>query len=130
MPFANHCGCAFADDDTWRHRVSCRDPRHDRTVGDAQPVNTVDLERTVDDRHIISSHLGGAGKCQYGMIALRTKFSNSDLPRRPGKTSRFLSSRNAPELPMSRQSSTHRVAAVTSAGSLRRFVSISTGSIG
>ena len=54
-------GGALADDNAGRHRVSRRDPWHDRSVGDAKMVDAVDPEAAVDDGPRVSSHLGRAG---------------------------------------------------------------------
>ena len=46
---ANQLGSALSNDCTRRHGVTGRDSRHDRRIGDAQVVDAIDLEPTIDD---------------------------------------------------------------------------------
>src|SRR5262249_16253840 len=59
-------GGLLSDHDASRHRVPGRDARHDRGVGDAQAVDAVDAELTVDDGHFIAAHFGRAGLMPKG----------------------------------------------------------------
>ncbi len=56
----------LADDHTRHHRVSRGDSRHDRSVGDAQPVDAANLERAVDHRTLVPTHAAGAGLVKEG----------------------------------------------------------------
>src|ERR1700753_3148306 len=73
---------ALADDHAWRHRVAGRDPRHDRSVGDAQPVDPVDFERTVDDGHVVSPHLSRAGVVPVWRRGVADEILHLGLPKR------------------------------------------------
>ena len=57
---------ALTDDGARSLRIARGQARQDRAVGDAQSLNTVDLERRVDDGHLITPHLGGTGLMPVG----------------------------------------------------------------
>jgi hypothetical protein len=54
------CG-PFTDDDAGGHGVSGGDAGHDRAVGDAKVFYSIDFQCSVDHRHGVVAHLGGAG---------------------------------------------------------------------
>jgi hypothetical protein len=56
----------FADDDARGHGVASCHARHDRAIGNAKVVNSINLEIVVDNRHRIATHLGGAGLVMIG----------------------------------------------------------------
>src|SRR5262244_2908835 len=62
----NQVGGLLSDHDASRHGVPGRDARHDRGVGDAQAVDAVDAELTVDDGHLVAAHFGRAGLMPKG----------------------------------------------------------------
>ena len=62
----NQVGGPLSDHDASRHSVPGRDARHDLGVGDAQAVDAVDAELTVNDGHFVAAHLGRAGLMPEG----------------------------------------------------------------
>src|ERR1700753_644948 len=57
---------ALADDSAWSHGVARGNSGQNRAVRDAKPVDTVNLELRIDDRHRIASHLRGASLVPEG----------------------------------------------------------------
>ena len=53
-------GCLLADHQRRRIRVAGGDERHDRRIGDAQPVDAPDAELRIDDRPVVHAHAAGA----------------------------------------------------------------------
>src|SRR5215813_12921165 len=62
----NQVGGLLSDHDAGRHSVPSRDARHDRGVSDAQAVDAVYAELTVNDGHFITAHFGRAGLMPEG----------------------------------------------------------------
>src|SRR6266436_7336743 len=54
----NLCG-AFADNDAGSHGVAGRHARHDRSIGNTQVFDSIDLEVGVYDQHGVTPHFGG-----------------------------------------------------------------------
>src|SRR5260221_13047133 len=52
---------AFANDHARSHRIARCDARHDRSVGDTQVFDSINLELGVHDRQGVTSHLSGTG---------------------------------------------------------------------
>lgn len=70
--------CSFTDCDARSHRVSRRDTRQNRSVGDPQLADAVDLKVAVDDRLVVRPHLGGTalmieGACRVPYIGLHRR---------------------------------------------------------
>jgi hypothetical protein len=62
-------GAFLADHDRGRVRVAARNLRHDRGVGDAQPLDAVDAQPWIDDGIDLAPHAAGADRVHVGDAA-------------------------------------------------------------
>src|ERR1700739_4895245 len=58
--------CAFTDDDAGGHGVAGGDAGHDRPVGDTKAFDPIHFQLTVNHRHGVLAHLGGAALVPVG----------------------------------------------------------------
>src|SRR5262249_32996281 len=68
--FEDHRGAFLADHNRGRVGVAARHLRHDRSVGDPQPLDTIDAQPRIDHSIYLASHPAGADRVQVGDAAL------------------------------------------------------------
>lgn len=68
-----HVSRALTPHDRRRVGVGGRHRRHDRGIGDAQPLESVHAQLRIDHRHRVVSHLAGGGRVIARAAALAGK---------------------------------------------------------
>ena len=114
----------LADDHARGQSVAGRYSRHNRSIRDAKVVDPVHSQIAVHHRHGSPPIFAVPVSCQKLVAASQPERSSSAPFRLPGITSRLANGRSGAELPTSRQSSTHAIAALKSSASASAFASI------
>lgn len=66
----NHIGRFLTDHDACCIGIPRYNARHDGSVGNAQPIDTVHSELLVHNRHLVPSHLAGTGRVEDGRAGI------------------------------------------------------------
>src|SRR5262245_7373080 len=84
----------FTNNHTWRHRIAGCHARHDGSIGDTKAIDAVNLQLSIDYRHRITAHFGGAG-----LMPVRTKSVAKELLQFwfAHRTGRHFASRERPQ---------------------------------